>query len=141
MDSSSIIDRVDVRLAELEAHVRQLDMIQQLLLRLMSIMQPLSTMLAQYGATATQEQELLRFLDELAGRMHSLERNRRPSFEEFEERVGNILPALRTDPDFLRLVIDTLRVERVAYRELYDFMVTQGWAERIAISKGAAGTV
>ena len=132
MDTTSLIDRVDVRLSELEAHMAQLDMVQQLLLRLMAIMHPLSNMLGQYGATSTQEQELLHYLDELAGRVHSLERNRRPMFEHFEDRIGEILPALRNDPTFLRLIIDTLRVERAAYRELYDYMVEQGWPGRIA---------
>jgi hypothetical protein len=128
-----MIDRVDERLAELEAHITQLDMIQQLLLRLMSIMHPLSTMLAQYGATSTQEQELLHYLDELADRLRSLERRNRPSLEEFQTRVAEIMPPLRHDPDFLRLIIDTLRVERVAYRELYDYMVGQGWPNRVTL--------
>src|SRR5437867_1499771 len=129
IESVSVIDRVDERLAELEAHVKQLDMLQQLMLRLLSIMHPLSNVLAQYGATATQERDLLQYLDELAGRVRSLERNR-PSFDEFRIRVGEILPALRADGEFLCLVIDTLRVERVAYRELHDYMIGQGWATR-----------
>jgi hypothetical protein len=128
-----MIDRVDERLHELEAHVAQLDMIQQLLLRLMSIMHPLSTMIAQYGATSTQEQDLLRYLDDLAERLHSLELRNRPTFEEFQSRVGEIVPALRYDPEFLRLIIDTLRVERVAYRELYDYMISQGWSTRTPV--------
>jgi len=130
IDAPLMIDRVDDRLAELESHVAQLDMIQQLLLRLMAIMHPLSTMLAQYGATATQEQSLLRYLDELAERLRSLELRNRPSFDEFRMRTAEILPALREDPDFLRLVIDTLRVERTAYHELYEYMIAQGWANR-----------
>lgn len=127
---TSIIDRVDERLSELEAHVAQLDMLQQLILRLLSIMHPLSNVLAHYGATTTQEQELLQYLDELAGRVRSLERSNRPSIEEFRLRVGEIMPAFREDSDFLRLIIDTLRVERTAYRELHDYMIGQGWAAR-----------
>jgi hypothetical protein len=129
---TSIIDRVDERLSELEAHVSQLEMLQQLMLRLLSIMHPLSNVLAQYGANSTQEQELLQYLDQLAERVHSLERSRRPTAEEFLVRMGEILPALRKDTDFLRLVMDTLRVERVAYRELHDYMHEQGWPARIA---------
>src|SRR5438105_8250930 len=127
--ATRIIDRVDERLAELEGHVAQLDMLQQLMLRLLSIMHPLSNVLAQYGATATQERELLQYLDELAGRVRSLERNR-PSFDEFRIRVGEILPSLSTDGEFLRLIVDTLRVERAAYRELHDYMIGQGWLSR-----------
>src|SRR5258705_12833502 len=117
----TIIDRVDERLSELEAHVEQLDMLQQLMLRLLSIMHPLSNVLAQYGANATQEQDLLQYLDQLAERVHSLERTRRPTVEEFQERMGEILPALRKDIDFLRLVMDTLRVEPAASREPPDY--------------------
>jgi hypothetical protein len=129
---ATIIDRVDERLTELEAHVAQLDLLQQLMLRLLSIMHPLSNVLAQYGASSSQEQELLQYLDQLATRVHSLERTRQPTVDEFQERMGEILPALRKDIEFLRLVIDTLRVERVAYRELHDYMHAQGWPARIA---------
>jgi Tfp pilus assembly protein PilO len=129
---ATIIDRVDERLTELEAHVEQLEMLQQLMLRLLSIMHPLSNVLAQYGATSSQEQELMQYLDQLATRVHSLERTRRPTVDEFQERMGEILPALCKETEFLRLVIDTLRVERVAYRELHDYMHAQGWPARIA---------
>jgi hypothetical protein len=128
----TIIDRVDERLTELEAHVAQLDLLQQLMLRLLSIMHPLSNVLAQYGASASQEQELMQYLDQLATRVHSFERTRQPTIEEFQERMGEIVPALRKDIEFLRLVMDTLRVERVAYRELHDYMHAQGWPARIA---------
>jgi len=129
----TIIDRVDERLTELEAHVAQLDMLQQLMLRLLSIMHPLSNVLTQFGATSSQEQELMQYLDQLATRVHSLERTRQPTVEEFQVRMGEILPALRQDIEFLRLVMDTLRVERVAYRELHDYMLAQGWPARIAL--------
>jgi DNA repair ATPase RecN len=128
----SIIDRVDERLTELEAHVAQLEMLQQLILRLLSITHPLSNVLAHYGASATQEHELLQYIDQLAERAHSLERSKRPTAEEFQERVADILPSLRKDVDFLRLIIDTLRVERVAYRELHEYMTAQGWQARLA---------
>jgi len=134
IDSVSVIDRVDERLRELEAAVKQLDMLQQLMLRLLSIMHPLSNVLGQYGSTATQERELLQYLDELAGRVRSLERNR-PSFDEFRIRLGQILPSLSADPEFLRLIIDTLRVERAAYRDLHDYMVGQGWLNRAMIAR------
>ena len=127
----TLIDRVEERLTELEAHVAQLEMLQQLMLRLLSITHPLSNVLAQYGASATQEQELLQYLDQVCERVHSLERSRRPTMEEFQEQVAAIFPTLRTDVDFLRLVMDTLRVERATYRELHDYMTAQGWSARI----------
>jgi|SRR6185503_12319241 hypothetical protein len=118
------------RLAELEAHVAQLEMIQGLLLRLMSITHPLSNVLSQFGANAAQEQQMLRLLDELATRARSLDRNNQPSFDEFQTRVSEILPALDGDREFLRLLIDTLRVDRAAYRDLHDFMVVHDWLGR-----------
>ena len=129
IEGAPLLDRHEERLANLEAHVEMLDMIQQLLLRILSTMHPLSNVLVQYGANSTQEQELLQYLDELAGRVRSLERNR-PSFDDFQRRIGEILPALVDDREFLRLVIDTLRVERYAYRELHEYMVGQGWPDR-----------
>jgi hypothetical protein len=129
---TTVLDRVDERLKDLEAHVAQLDMLQQLTLRLLSIMHPLSNVLAQYGATATEERDLLQYLDQLADRAHSLERSKRPTVEEFQERIAEILPAVRQDVDLLRLVIDTLRVERSAYRELHGYMIDQGWPGRIS---------
>jgi uncharacterized membrane protein YccC len=123
-------DHAATRLAELEAHVAQLDMIQQLLLRLMSVTHPLSNVLAQFGANSAQEQSMLQLLDELAARARSLDRNNQPSFEQFREHVGEILPALQDDHEFLRLLIDTLRVDRAAYRELYEFMVAHDWLGR-----------
>ena len=125
-----MLDRHEERLANLESHVEMLDMIQQLLLRLMSVMHPLSNVLVQYGANSGQEQEVLLYLDELAERVHSLERTRRPTFEDFQTRIGDILPAFRDDREFLRLVIDTLSVERAAYRELHEYMTAQGWLNR-----------
>jgi hypothetical protein len=118
------------RLAELEAHVAQLEMIQGLLLRLMSITHPLSNVLSQFGANAAQEQQMLRLLDDLATRARSLDRNNQPSFDEFQTRVSEILPALDGDREFLRLLIDTLRVDRTAYRDLHDFMVVHDWLGR-----------
>ncbi len=129
---ATIIDRVGERLTELESHVEQLEMIQQLMLRLLSIMHPLSNVLSQYGASATEERELMQYLDELADRVHSFERTKQPTVEEFQVRMAEILPALRQDVDFLRLVIDTLRVERSAYRDLHGYMIDQGWSGRIS---------
>jgi hypothetical protein len=118
------------RLAELEAHVAQLEMVQELLLRLMSVTHPLSNVLAQFGANASQEQQMLRLLDDLATRARSLDRDNQPSFDEFQSRVSQIMPALDGDREFLRLLIDTLRVDRAAYRDLHDFMVVHDWLGR-----------
>jgi hypothetical protein len=41
--------------------------------------------------------------------------------------VAEILPALRNDRDFRQLLVDTLKVERPAYRELHEYMTSHGW--------------
>jgi hypothetical protein len=111
---------------DLEARVAHLELMQDLLFRLMSMTRPLSNVLEQFGATRTQEQELLKFLDELVERSRGPERGR-PSRAHFEMHVGEILPALRGNREFLQLLMDTLKVERPAYRELHEYMTAQGW--------------
>ena len=111
---------------DLEARVAHLELMQDLLFRLMSMTRPLSNVLEQFGATRTQEQELLKFLDELVMRSRGPERGR-PSRAHFEMHVGEILPALRGNKEFLQLLMDTLKVERPAYRELHEYMESQGW--------------
>ena len=111
---------------DLEARVAHLEMMQDLLFRLMSMTRPLSNVLEQFGATRTQEQELLKFLDELVERSRGPERGR-PSRAHFEMHVGEILPALRGNRECLQLLMDTLKVERPAYRELHEYMTAQGW--------------
>jgi len=112
--------------SDLEARVAHLEMMQDLLFRLMSMTRPLSNMLEQFGATRTQEQELLKFLDELVERSRGPERNH-PSRAHFEMHVGEILPSLRGNREFLQLLMDTLKVERPAYRELHNYMTGHGW--------------
>ena len=111
---------------DLEARVAHLGMMQDLLFRLMSMTRPLSNVLEQFGATRTQEQELLKFLDELVERSRGPERGQ-PSRAHFEMHVGEILPALRGNREFLQLLMDTLKVERPAYRELHEYMAAHGW--------------
>ena len=83
-------------------------------------------MLEQFGATRTQEQDLLKFLDELCERARGPERNH-PSKAHFELHVGRILPDLRNNHEFMQLLMDTLKVDRPAYRELHGYMVAHGW--------------
>jgi len=116
----------DTRFDELEARVAHLEMMQDLLLRLVSISRPLSNMLEQFGATRTQEQDVVKFLDELCERARGPERNH-PSKAHFELHVGQILPAQRGNKSFFQLLMDTLKLERPAYRDLHQYMANQGW--------------
>jgi hypothetical protein len=112
--------------SDLEARVAHLEMMQELLYRLLSMTRPLGCVLEQFGATRSQEEVLTKFLDELVERLRG-PRGDRPSRAFFEKRVGEILPSLRGNREFLQLLMDTLMVERPAYRELHDYICAQGW--------------
>ena len=115
------------KIKDLEGRVAQLELMQDLLLRLIATTRPLTNVLEQFGATDTQQQAMLKFLDELVMRVRGPERDR-PSKAYFEMHVAEILPAFRHDRDFHQLLIDTLKVERPAYRELYEYIVAKGWS-------------
>jgi hypothetical protein len=114
------------RLAALDARVEALEAVQELLLRLLSTTRPLAGVLGHYSATETQEQAFYRLLDNLAGRTGGPGKDR-PSFAFFEMQVNEIFPKLRGDREFLQLLIDTLRVERPAYRALHQYMLAHNW--------------
>jgi hypothetical protein len=119
-------DNASSRLSELEARVRELEAVQQLILRIMSTTKPLGDVLDQYGATETQEVECYKLLDDLVVRAKGREQDR-PTFAYFQMRLEQIFPALRHDREFMQLIIDTLKVDRVAYREFYAYTVAQHW--------------
>jgi hypothetical protein len=114
------------RVTDLEARVEELEVVQALLLRLLSATRPLAGVLEHYGATETQEQAFYQLLDNLTGRVVGPERDH-PSFAFFEMGVSEIFPHLRGDRDFMQLLIDTLRVERTPYRTLYQYMSARRW--------------
>ncbi|MGH9312054.1 MAG: hypothetical protein ACRD09_03335 [Vicinamibacterales bacterium] len=117
---------VMVRLAEIEAQIQELKAVQDLLLRLLSTTRPLSSLLEYYGANETKEQALYRFLDELV-ELSRAPKHRHPTFTTFKVRLGELFPELRGDRQFVQLLIDTLKVERPAYRELYTYMASHHW--------------
>ena|SRR5436190_15407325 len=117
---------LSARLDDLDARLRELEAVQELILRLMSTTQPLNRVLEQYGATETQEQECYKLLDELMTRIGGREQDR-PSFAYFKMRLDQIFPALRSDRAFTQLVIDTLKLERPAYRQLYAYAAEHMW--------------
>ncbi len=115
-------DPHDDRIADLEGRVAQLELMQELLLRIVSTTRPLCNVLEQFGATETQQQKFMKFLDELVTRARGAERDR-PTKAYFQMHVAEIFPALRNDREFHQLLIDTLKVERPAYRELHEYMI------------------
>lgn len=117
---------VTARLAAIESQLEELKAIQDLLLRLLSTTRPLSSMLEYYGSTESKEQALYRLLDELVEQVRGPQ-HRQPTFGAFKVRLGGIFPELRDDKEFFQLLIDTLKVERPAYRELHAYMVNHRW--------------
>jgi hypothetical protein len=119
-------DNASSRLVDLEARVRELEAVQQLILRIMSTTKPLGGVLDQYGATETQEQEFYKLLDDLVVRAKGREQDQ-PTFAYFQMRLEQIFPALRHDHEFTQLIIDTLKVDRIAYRDFYAYTVAHHW--------------
>ena len=94
---------------------------------LVAVLKPLDSLLEQYGATDSQAKSFYKLLDELVVRARGREQER-PTFAYFQMQLGNIFPTLRQDSEFTRLVLDTMKIERAAYRELSVYCMAQGWA-------------
>jgi hypothetical protein len=118
-DDTLSLDSLDARLREVEA-------LQQLMLRIIATTKPLDTLLERYGATTTQEQAFYKLLDELVMRSKGREAEH-PTFGYFTMQLAQIFPALKTDRDFVATIIDTLKIERPVYQELHAFVTARGW--------------
>jgi hypothetical protein len=114
------------RLATLEARVQELQSVQDLLLRLLSTSRPLANLLEYFGATEAAAQALYQLLDEMLAGVHG-PAPRHPTFNYFQMRLNEIFPALRGDRTFVQTLIDTLKTDRAAYRELHTYMTEHGW--------------
>jgi hypothetical protein len=114
------------RIEALETQVAELQSVQDLLMRLLSTTRPLATVLEFYGATDAAEQALYSLLDELLDASRG-PKPRQPTFSYFQMRLAEIFPALRADRGFIQTLVDTLKVDRPAYRELYAYMAAHGW--------------
>ena len=121
-------DDKPLTLGDLDARLREVEALQEMMLRILATTKPLDNVLDQYGATDTQERATYALLDDLAARTTGRE-NERPTFPYFEMKMGDIFPALRRDRAFLMLVIDTLKVERAAYRALHAYMTAHAWGK------------
>lgn len=114
------------RLADLEARVRELEAVQQLMVRIISTTRPFDRLLEHYGATETQVAAFYRLLDSLVVRVRGREDDR-PTYGYFRMQTENIFPALRGDREFIGLLVDTLKVAPPAYRELHAYAIANGW--------------
>src|SRR5258708_1150568 len=113
-------------LTDLDARLREVEALQELVLRLLATTKPLDRVLEQFGANETQTRAFYSLLDDLAGRMPKGDQDR-PSYGYFEMQMGDLFPALRGNREFLTLVIDTMKFERRVYRELERYMAADGW--------------
>ena len=113
-------------LADLDARLREVEALQELVLRLLSTLKPLDRVLEQYGATETQARAFYTLLDDLCARTRGTEQDR-PSFGYFEMQMGDLFPGLRGNREFLSLIIDTMKLDRPAYRDLHAYVAAHGW--------------
>lgn len=121
-------DNQQDRIAALEAKVQELDSLVQLALRLLAIERPVSALLERYGANEADDVAVHAMLDEVArraaqGGMYA------PSFSGFVHELVQRFPAVRDDREFVKLLIDTLKIDRPAYRDLHAYMSAQGWPQ------------
>jgi hypothetical protein len=121
-------DEGAISLEDLDARLREVEALQAFILRLLATRKPLDDVLEHYGATDTQERAFYRLLDDIAARTKGREQDL-PTFGYFQVQLGGIFPSLRGNREFITLLIDTMRVERPAYRELYAYMAAQGWPQ------------
>jgi hypothetical protein len=121
-------DERAVTLADLDARLREVEALQEMMLRIMAATKPLANVLEHYGATQTQERAFYALLDDLARRCKG-RADDHPTFAYFQMKLCEVFPSLRNDREFLELVIDTLKVERAAYRDLHAYMATNRWGQ------------
>jgi hypothetical protein len=122
----TVADDVESRIEALEAQVAELKSVQDLLLRMLSTTRPLESFLRFYGATEGAEHALHGLLDELLTATRG-PANRHPSCPYFRLRLDEIFPQQRGDQAFVQALVDTLKVDRPAYRELHAYMAAHGW--------------
>lgn len=113
-------------LDELDARLREIEAVQQLILRILSTTKPLDNVLEQYGATDSQERAFYHLLDDISARTRGKEQDR-PTFAFFVMKVQEIFPELRHDREFINLLVETLRIERPVYRHLAAYAKEHGW--------------
>src|SRR5262245_25153377 len=119
---------IDRKIAELDGRLREVEALQELTLRLLSIRKPLDSILEHHGATASQQQAFYHLLDEMVLRSRGPEHDQ-PQHAYFQAQVEHIFHALEEGPSFIPLLIDTLRMDRPVYRELHAYMLAHGWVK------------
>jgi hypothetical protein len=119
-------DNQQDRISALEAKVQELDTLVNLALRLIAVEKPVSALLERYGATEAEDLAVHALLDDVArraeqGGMYA------PSFGGFVNELSERFSTARGDRQFVTLLLDTLAVDRPAYRRLHTYVLAQGW--------------
>jgi hypothetical protein len=120
-------DDVEQRIAVLEARVQELDALVSLALRLLAVEKPVSALLERFGATQAEDLAVHALLDDVAkraerGGMYA------PSFRGFQNEIDAAFPTVRGDPQFVSLLLDTLKLDRPAYQKLHAYATAHGWS-------------
>lgn len=119
-------DEQQDRISALEAKVQELDTLVNLVLRLMAVEKPISALLARFGASEAEDRAVHALLDDVTKRFQK-GGIYTPSFSGFASDLVERFPVVRGDREFVSLLIDSLKVDRPAYRKLYAFVAAQNW--------------
>ena len=122
-------DGLESRVHALEAKVQELEAMVTLAMRLLSVEEPVSTLLRRYGATETESLAVLQLLDSVAARA-AKGGPYAPSFSAFIRDLHEQFPAIRGDAQFTSLLLDTLKLDRPAYRQFHTYTVVNHWHEQ-----------
>ena len=123
-----MVDDIARRVADLEGKVQELDELVNLALRLLALSSPVASLLNSYGATETETLAVHRLLDDVAKRAEAGGMGR-PSYPGFEDRLYDVFPAMRGNREFVKQLLEALKVDRPAYQALHEYVLAQ-WAER-----------
>jgi hypothetical protein len=105
------------RMIELEARVAELEARLGGVIRVVAASRPLGHVLTSYGLSDDQERVIFAIISEMAERS---EHGEAAPFAEFEERITNMVGQLRGDRRFVELIVEALRIERPAFKRLYE---------------------
>ncbi len=121
-------DDHETRIAALEARVELLEALLNASLRLSAAEKPLTTLLARFGVSEAEILAVHALLDDVARRVQT-GGFYTPSFTGFFSDLVRVCPVAKHDREFVVLLLDTLKLERPAYRQLHEFAAARGWPE------------
>ena len=121
-------DDVDRRLTALESRIQEVEALANLALRLLAVEKPVSAVLERYGATEAEDLAVHAVLDDVARRAE-LGGMYAPSFGGFLQELAERYPASRDNRELVSLILETLKVDRPAYRQVYAYASSQGWPQ------------